>query len=155
MLHKSSVIAKDIMVTAVRSVRADDSIFDATQMLCKNGFSGAPVLDDEGRLLGSLSEKDCIHAFLNIVHHRAPPALVQDVMTAEVMTVAEDTGILDVAHLFVDKGLRRVPVTRDGFLVGQISRRDLLRKVVQIFEGSKDHEAAILYLSALERPAPV
>ena len=136
MLHKSAVTAKDIMITTVRSVRASDSIFDATQMLCKNGFSGAPVLDGAGHLKGILSEKDCIHAFLNAIHHRSPPVTVQEVMTANVITVTEDTGILDVAHLFVDKGLRRVPVTREGLLVGQISRRDLLRQILQIFEAS-------------------
>ena len=155
MLHQSTVQAKDIMMKTVRTVSAETSVFDATQMLCKNGFSGAPVVGADNRLIGMLSEKDCIHAFLNAIHHRSPPASVQEVMTAEVITCTEDTGILDVAHLFVHKGLRRVPVVRDGILVGQISRRDLLKKIVQIFEGSKDHEAAILYLSALGRSAPV
>ena len=155
MLHKSSLTAADFMITTVRSVREADSIFEATRMLCKNGFSGAPVLDGAGRLLGILSEKDCIHAFLNAIHHRAPPVTVAQVMTREVISVSESTGILEVAHLFVDKGLRRVPVLRDEVLVGQISRRDLLRQILQVFEGSKDHEAALLYLSALERSAPV
>ena len=91
MLHKSAVTVKDIMITTVRSVRASDSIFDATQLLCKNGFSGAPVLDEEGRLEGILSEKDCIHAFLNAIHHRSPPVTVQEVMTANVITVTEET----------------------------------------------------------------
>jgi predicted transcriptional regulator len=155
MLHKSTVRAKDIMMKTVRTVNADDSIFDATQMLCKNGFSGAPVVDADNRIMGMLSEKDCIHAFLNAIHHREPPARVSEVMTREVITVTEETGVLDVAHLFVHKGLRRVPVVQGELLVGQISRRDLLKKIVTIFEGSKDHEAAILYLSALERSAPV
>ena len=77
-------------------------------------------------------------------------------MSKDVVSVGPGTGILQVAHLFLRKRLRRIPVVdADGVLLGQVRRRDLLKRAVSIFEGAKTREAALLYLSALERSPPV
>jgi len=156
MLHDTSVSAKDLMTTRLRTVKGRDRVFDSTKMLLKYGISGAPVVDDHYRLIGMLSEKDCIQAFVNAIHHGLPPSFVEDVMSKDVVSVGPGTGILQVAHLFLRKRLRRIPVVdADGVLLGQVSRRDLLKRAVSIFEGAKTREAALLYLSALERSPPV
>ncbi len=155
MLHETKVTAREIMVTQVKTVRPDDRVFEVTKLLTKSRFSGAPVLDRSGRLVGVISEADCIQAFLSAVHHDNPPSTVEDVMTRDVITVTEDVGILHIANLMLSKRLRRLPVVRDGKLVGQISRRDVLVKAIKIFEASGSRDAAILYLSALGRRPPV
>lgn len=155
MFHKSRVTARDIMVSNVRAVRAEDRVFDCTKMLTSNAYSGAPVVDRAGDLVGMLSEHHCIKAFLSAVHHQTPPSTVGDVMTREVVSVDENASILEVADLMVRKRLRRLPVVRGTRLVGQISRRDLLKQAVKIFEGASSRDQAILYLSALDRNPPV
>jgi predicted transcriptional regulator len=154
MLHESKITAKDIMVTAVYSARPNDQILDVTKILCKRGFSGAPVTTDKKELVGMLSEKDCIDAFLSAIYHNTPLSKVEEVMTNKVISVTEDTDILSLAHLFVNKGLRRVPVVREGILVGQISRRDLLKSAMRLIERTNSRESSTLYLSALDRDTP-
>jgi|TARA_B110000037_G_scaffold33083_1_gene39926 predicted transcriptional regulator len=153
-LHESKIKAADIMITSVYSVRPNDQILDVTKMLCKKKYSGAPVTTDNKELVGMLSEKDCIDAFLNSIYHNTPLSQVKDLMTRKVISVTEDTNILTLAHLFVSKGLRRIPVVRDGILVGQISRRDLLHYAIYIIEEPNSREASTLYLSALDRDTP-
>jgi CBS domain-containing protein len=155
MLKHTTVTAQDIMVRRVRTVRPEERVFQASKMLTRAGHSGAPVVDDQHRLVGMLSEVDCIRAFLNAVHHGHPPSLVSDVMTREVISITEDLGILAIADLVVRKKLRRVPVVRGSLLVGLVCRRDVLERAQAIFERSGGREAAILYLSALGRKPPV
>ena len=155
MLETTKVTVRDIMVRRVRSVGPGDRVFQVTKMLTRYGHSGAPVVDEDNRLVGIISEADCIRAFLNAVHHNRPPSRVEDVMTTEVVTVSEDMGILAVAELLLRKKLRRVPVLREGRVVGLVARRDVLERALEIFESSGNREQAILYLSALGRSSPV
>ena len=147
--------ARDMMKTRLVTVRADMRVLDAVRLLLSNRVSGAPVVDDTGSLIGMLSEKDCIQALLRAVAERLPSSTVADVMTAEVTTVHEGTDMLTVAHMFVTKLLRRIPVVNEaGALVGQISRRDLLATAIEVWDESPSREAAVLYLSATGRTTP-
>ena len=149
--------AKDMMATRLITFRPDQYIHEAVQTLLENKISGAPVVDENNHIIGMLSEKDCIQALMRAVHHHLPPAHISDVMTPEskLITVNEDDHMLSLADLFLTKPIRRLPVVRDGILVGQISRRDLLAAAAEFFIGSESREKAILYLSALEAKAPV
>ena len=148
------VTAKDMMVTSLRTVRADQRVSDAVKLLLKYSISGVPVIDEKHHLVGVISEKDCIRALMRAVHDRLPPSLVQDVMSTDPITITEDTHLLTVAHHFLTKPIRRLPVVDNGRLVGQISRRDLLRSASRVFDIAPDRDTAVLYLSALERRPP-
>jgi predicted transcriptional regulator len=124
-------------------------------MLLDNRISGMPVVDENNRLIGMVTEKDCIKALMREVHHHMPPCLVHEVMTTEVIDVHEDDHMLTIADIFIMQPIRRLPVTRNGLLVGQISRRDLLAAADRVFDESGSHEAAVLYLSALDGKPPV
>jgi predicted transcriptional regulator len=154
MLLNSKATARDIMATDVYAARKTDRILYVTKQLCTRGFSGAPVIDEKRRLIGMLSEKDCIDSFLSTVYHNRPLPFVGDIMTHNVITVEEDADLLSLAYLFVNKSLRRVPVVREGILVGQISRRDLLKRVIQNIEKEESRESSTLYLSNLDPEAP-
>ena len=153
-MAKSGICARDMMITRVKTVTPDTQVIDAVNMLLKHGFSGAPVLDDAGQLVGILSEKDCIQALMRAVVEQLPSSQVQHVMTKDVITITPDTHILTIAHMFINKPIRRLPVVDNGRLVGQISRRDLLKHAAAIFDQADSRSAAVLYLSAVDGSHP-
>lgn len=127
MSKKKSILARDYMTSAVATLKPDMNLLEAVQMLLERRISGAPVVDETGNLVGILSEKDCLRAALNATYYGDLGGLVADHMQREVATVSDDTAIFDVARLFIDGHFRRYPVVHGHHLVGQISRRDVLR----------------------------
>lgn len=110
-------------------------IYEVIYIMIDRKISGAPVLDNHGKIVGILSEKDCIQIIMDVVYnqHENPKAQVKDYMNTGVTTISADTSILEVAELFVNKFNRRYPVVNDlGQLVGQISRRDVLRAAIDL-----------------------
>ena len=127
MSKKKPILARDYMTTAVATLTPDMNLLDAVQVLLDRRISGAPVVDDTGNLVGILSEKDCLRASLNANYYGDLGGLVADHMQHDVATVSDETAIFDVARLFIDGHFRRYPVVHGHHLVGQISRRDVLR----------------------------
>ncbi len=124
--------AKDTMNTKVISIRPEATIEEAILMLLKHDVSGLPVIDEKGQLCGIISE----FQLLEVVYDpNLKAAQVQGFMTREVFTIDESTLLASVANLFIVHRIRRVPVVRDGKVVGIVSRRDLLRYIVET--GSK------------------
>ncbi|QRM35933.1 CBS domain-containing protein [Microvirga sp. VF16] len=139
--------AADFMTPAVVTVRPETSIHEIAKLLCDHHISGVPVIDDEERLLGIVSEGDLIgHAQLAGEQRRSwwqtflngPTVLAQhyakshgrtasDVMTKEVVTVLETTSVADTARALEQHRIKRVPVLRDGRLVGIVTRSNLLQ----------------------------
>ena len=102
-------------------------VLDAVHALVEHRIAGAPVVDDEGNLVGMLSEFDCMKIALQAGYHGQFGGPVSDYMTKGVTTVNAEMSIVDLAQMFADKGYRRFPVTDKNRLVGQVSRRDVLR----------------------------
>lgn len=141
--------AKEMMTKRLVTLQPEQQVYDAVQLLIKKGISGAPVVDSQYRLVGILSEKDCIQTLVQAIHHRLPSSKVKDVMSTSITSVTSDADFLSISHLFLTKPVRRIPVLNGTVLVGQISRRDLLATAVKVFKTAKNREAALLYLSAL------
>ena len=120
--------ARDVMRTDLITVRAEATFGDAIRTLLEHDISGAPVVDEQGRLVGIISELQLLEAVYTPevkTHH------VRHFMTKHVLTVTEETILSDVTNLMVLHRIRRVPVVREGELVGIISRRDLLRYTLE------------------------
>jgi len=137
------------MTTNVITVGPDMSVRDLAAMLSERGISGAPVVDSSGRMVGIVSEGDLLHrAELGTEKHserrhswwlehyasglaqdyvKSHGRAVRDIMTRNVTTVTEDTSLADIAMELETKRLKRVPVMRDGKIVGIISRSNLVR----------------------------
>ncbi len=128
----NKVAVRDFMARKLITFRPDTNIYAAISTLVRNGISGAPVVGDQGELLGVLSEKDCLRVLANGVFHHYPAGPVSEYMTQAVMTVHPDTDMFTVADIFLKNIFRRLPVVEDGKVVGQISRRDVLRAVEEI-----------------------
>lgn len=131
MIAKTSRV-RDYMTGKLVTFSPETDVLDAIHGLVQNGIAGAPVVDDEGNLLGMLSELDCMKVALHAGYHGQWGGPVRDYMTADTVTVDADMNIIDLAQRFVDTGFRRFPVVKDQRLVGQISRRDVLRALQQI-----------------------
>lgn len=126
-----SLFVRDHMSRKVQSVDLNLDILAATRFLVANGISGAPVLDEHGRLVGILTERDCMRVALHSGYHDTPYGLVRDYMTPNPDSVTPEQNILTIAEKFIKGSYRRYPVVDNGRLVGIISRRDVLRAVVK------------------------
>jgi CBS domain-containing protein len=125
------------MATYLVTFKTDTDVLEAVNSLLQYRISGAPVVDEQNHMLGIISEKDCLKAVLSAAYHDDLGATVGELMTKNVETVDADISILDVAELFLKTNIRRYPVLHEGRLVGQISRRDILRAFVR-FVNPKD-----------------
>lgn len=121
----------DYMSRELITLRMDTEITRAMATLLHRRISGAPVLDNAGRLVGVLSRKDCLRAGLHAVYHQEPGGQVADYMAREVETLSPEIDIVRACEHFIASSYRRFPVMQEGRLVGQISRADVLRALVE------------------------
>ena len=119
----------ECMDKRVHTVRPDTEILDALQFLLKHRVTGAPVVDQEGRLLGMLTEKHCLRLLTEGVHAERPQGCVESFMQTELVTVSPDMDVYYAAGLFMNHSFRRLPVVENGKLVGAITRLDILRAI--------------------------
>jgi CBS domain-containing protein len=125
-----SVKVQDYMTRSLVTFHPETDLFEAINTLLKHRISGAPVVNNEGKLVGLISEVDCLRAILTLTYHEEEVGgSVADCMTKAVETISYDANIIEVAKIFIDKGRRRLPVIQGDKLVGQISRSDILRAV--------------------------
>ena len=120
--------AEAIMTEALVTIHSEASITDAIELLISKSISGLPVIDHHGRLVGVITE----FAMLAMVYdHEVRNQTVGQHMTREVITVNADDPISRIADLCIVHRVRRLPVMRDGKLVGLIARRDVLQALYQ------------------------
>lgn len=119
--------ARDLMQRHLHTVAPDAKIEDAVRLLLAKGHAAAPVVDPSGRLLGLVSEHDCVRVLCAAIAEGWPTGHVQDHMTKEVETVSCDDDVLVLASRFMNGRHRRLLVVDSGRLVGLIARRDLMR----------------------------
>ena len=136
------MLAKDLMTSDVVTVRPGHSIWHVAQIMLDNDVSGLPVVDDNDRLVGIITEGDLLRR-IELGTKTAPMAAderweafvkahswkASDVMTADVVTAGEETPIDALATLMDQHHIRRMPVVREAKLVGIVSRKDLLRVI--------------------------
>ena len=126
-----SVFVKDHMSKNVVTLAPETEVLQAVHELIENDISGAPVLDRHGRLVGVLTERDCMQVVMQGDYHGTPAGLVKDFMNSNPQWVSPEQSILTLADLFINGRFHRYPVVDDGRLVGVISRRDVMRAMGQ------------------------
>ena len=133
----ATITVRDVMSTRAIVLHPHDAALDAIETLIGDEISGAPVVDDHGRLCGMLSEIDCHRVTLSLAYHREPSVLtVADLMSVDVHTLAPHTSVLRAAEIFLAMPFRRFPVVDDrDRLLGVISRRDILRATAAAARG--------------------
>jgi CBS domain-containing protein len=129
---------RDYMTTKVKTLSPETPILQAVDMLVKHAISGAPVCDAEGRVVGMLSEKDCLPLIAKGVNHAPPEGTVAEFMANDPAVLPPDMDLYYAAGVFMKKIYRRFPVVENGKLVGVISRRDILRAIHKILKISQE-----------------
>jgi len=124
---------RDYMARNLVTFTPDTEVLSAIHQIVKHRISGAPVVDRDGKLVGMLSEKDCLKVAVVAGHEGVPAGVVEDFMSRDPATVDADDGLVDIASRFVDAPFKRFPVMENGKLVGQISRSDILRAIDELY----------------------
>ena len=125
-----SIVVDDFMTTHLATARPSMDLLSLVDLLLIQGISGAPVVDDDGKLIGMISEQDCLRAILVGTYQGDIGGQVGDVMSSPVETIQLGENIVEVVERMIRTNRRRFPVVdSEGNLRGQISRRDLLRAV--------------------------
>ena len=114
------VTAKDVMTRDVVSTRPSCRVEEVTRVLCFHGISGLPVTDDDGNVIGMVSEAD-------ILGRTAGQDTIQDIMSSPPITITEEASLEQIAGVLTERKIKRLPVVRDGKLVGIVSRADVVR----------------------------
>ena len=144
--------AADVMVRNVITVRPETAVADAVNLLVENDISALPVVDPQGGLVGIISEADLIHR-TEIGTQTRRPWLVEsltaattlaeefakshgkkvgEIMTTDVVTASEDDTLAEIASLFERHRIKRVPIVRDGLVVGVVSRSNLIQALASV-----------------------
>ena len=135
-----TVSARDMMQSELITLRPDHDVFDAIAKLLDNRISGAPVIDQMGRFVGSFSEKTSMSVLLGAAYDQLPTTTVQSFMNVDPgRVIDENLDLLDVAKIFLETPYRRLPVVRDGRLLGQIRRRDVLSCALHLAKRAPDY----------------
>jgi CBS domain-containing protein len=166
--------AADVMTPDVVSASPDTSLGELVRLMLDNGVSGVPIVED-GRVVGIVSESDLLRRaelgaekqasrWLELLtssdrlaadYARSHGRRASEIMTREVVTVDASTPIADVAHLLEAHHIKRVPVTREGRLVGIVSRRNLLQALAAALRvepaDADDHTIRDAFYAELQR----
>lgn len=147
--------ARDVMVSPVITVKPSSSVKEVAKTLLEKRISAVPVVDDAGKLVGMISEGDLMHRseagterqrswWLRLMagddvlaadYVKAHGRKVADVMTRNVITATPDTPLDEIAVLLEINSIKRVPIAKDGRLVGIVSRANLVQAVASMPKG--------------------
>jgi len=158
--------AMDVMVRDVITVRPDTSVAEAARLLVENDISALPIIDDEGCMVGIISEADLMRREEIGTENRRPwwlesmtPATtlanefakshgkcVADLMSRHIVSASEDTPLGEIAALLERHQIKRVPITKDGKVIGVVSRANIVQALASSKgkpDGARDGDRAI------------
>ncbi len=123
------ITVREFMSTDIVTLDPDMDVLKAVHVLLQHRISGAPVLDSEGKLVGMLTERDCMRVALDAAFHQQSGGTVADFMIPDVDVVDADELIITTARRFYHGHYLRYPVVDGTGLVGVISRSDVMRVI--------------------------
>ncbi len=146
--------AKDIMAARLVTLTPQMDAFEAIGYLLKHRISGAPVLDPQGCLLGVFSERYSMSVLINSAYDQLPTTDVSAFLNTDFgRAISEEIDLLSMVEIFLDNYYRRLPVLRDGKLLGQVSRRDVLQAALKLFSHAQGRQAVERFLSSQNNAA--
>lgn len=150
------MLVKDVMTRSVRVVNPDTKVMEVASVMCLYRIPGIPVVEEDGRLVGIVAEKDVLHRLFPKLENLMEEGMgnvdldkemakykdvltlpVSDLMTPNPITVTPDLHVLRAASVMVRHRFRRIPVTHNGMLVGMLSLGDLHKAIFHLNVTSK------------------
>jgi CBS domain-containing protein len=128
-----ALLVKDYMTADHLAFTPQMDVLTAIHQLLEHRLTGAPVVDDEGKLVGFFSEKDGLRVALNASYYEQPGGPVGQYMTRELETLDASSSMADAIELFVSSHYHCYPVLAGGKLIGQLSRRDALKALEKLW----------------------
>lgn len=116
-------------------LRADEDLVAAMERLRRHGYSGAPVVDGAGSLVGMFSELDAVKAMAHALFEQGPATTVGAAATAQVQTLTADQDLFAAVAVFEQGRVRRVPVVEGGVLIGLVTLRDIEDALWRLADG--------------------
>ena len=130
---KKQPTVKEIMQKVFLKFEPETPLKNAVNILGRKRLFGACVVDQDDRVLGVLSEKECLKLYTQAFKENNPEHIenktVFDILRPEFKTVSGEMNLFDVAQIFLQNEFRRMPVVDEGKLIGQITRRDIVRAI--------------------------
>jgi len=132
--EQTPLSVRDYMTRELITFRPDQSVEEVIDLLIKHRISGGPVVDEDGKLVGVISEGDCIKHVSESRYFNMPmeESTVSSKMIRDVDTIDGNMNIFDAANKFLTARRRRFPILEDGRLVGQISQKDILKATIRL-----------------------
>ena len=127
----------DYMARDLITFKPSDDIHKAITVLVDKRISGAPVVDDDNRLVGVLSKKDCLKVVYSAGYHQDWGGQVEKYMSPDVTTLESGTDIITAADHFMHSSFRRFPVLVNGRMIGLICRHDILRALEDLWSDAR------------------
>ncbi len=125
-----SLTAADVMTSEVITADPSMTVTELARLLAEKRISGVPVVDYKGSLIGIVSQAD-------ILSRKMGQDTVRAIMTSDVVAVDESESVQEIAYLLSMKRINRVPVLREGKVVGIVSRTDIVKAMAESGEGKK------------------
>jgi len=147
----SSIMEEDVI-----TLHEGDSIDDAIKTMLWGNVSGFPIVDDESKVIGIVSERDFISLVANIITGKR----VADFMSRDVVSVRPDTKVEDAARVMISNDFRRLPIVHEGVMTGVVTTSDIVNYLGsgEVFEKlvtGNMHEALGVPIKAIAREAPI
>jgi len=130
--ESQALMVQDYMARKLITFSPNQPMHEVVETLMKHKISGGPVVDENGQLVGVISEGDCLKEVVKGKYDNMPifTGLVEEHMAKNVITVGPGLNIFAAAKMFLEKRLRRFPVVHEGKLIGQISQKDIMKAVL-------------------------
>jgi CBS-domain-containing membrane protein len=148
---EATVYAGELMTRQIVTISPEATIKEAIRQLNKHGITSMPVVDDENRLVGVVSEADLLREEIVDDGPARPdswpeptPPTVGDVMTTHVLSVSERVEAVDIARVMLETGVKSVPVIRDSTVIGVVSRSDIINALATNDERIRDEAQKLL-----------
>jgi CBS domain-containing protein len=146
-----SIMEEDVIV-----LHEGDSIDDVIKMMLRGNVSGFPIVNDENKVIGIVSERDFISLVANVITGKR----VADFMSHDVVSVRPDTKIEDAARVMIINDFRRLPIVHEGVMIGVVTTSDIVNYLGsgEVFEKlvtGDMHEALGVPIKVIAREAPI
>ncbi|OUR95352.1 hypothetical protein A9Q84_16070 [Halobacteriovorax marinus] len=128
----SNLEISEIMLGNFICIQEDTSISEATKILLKNNFTGAPVVDKENKLIGFLSERECLKYNFDMQYYNECPLTVNHHMSTGIITLDPHDKFFHVVELFFKHHYHMYPVLEDQRVIGIVTRQLILKKLFEL-----------------------